>query len=47
MYINLAELEYIMLHAKFHDHMTISSEGEDFLKIFNIYGQEMTAILFM
>ena len=23
--INFVELEYILLHAKFHDHMTISS----------------------
>ena len=29
-YINFVELEYIMLNAKFHDHKTISSEGEDF-----------------
>ena len=28
-YINFVELEYIMLHAKFHDHRTISSV-EDF-----------------
>ena len=28
-YINFVELEYIMLHAKFHDHRTISSAGED------------------
>ena len=30
-YINLVELEYLLLHAKFHDHRTISSVGEDFL----------------
>ena len=29
-YINFVELENILLHAKFHDHRTISSEGEDF-----------------
>ena len=29
-YKNFVELEYILLHAKFHDHMTISSVGEDF-----------------
>ena len=29
-YINFVELEYIILHAKFHDHRTISSVGEDF-----------------
>ena len=28
-YINFVELEYILLHAKFHDHRTISSV-EDF-----------------
>ena len=26
-----------MLHAKFHDQSTISSVGEDFLKVFTIY----------
>ena len=30
MYINFVELEYILLHAKFHDHRTIYSVGEDF-----------------
>ena len=30
MYINFVELENILLHAKFHDHSTISSIGEDF-----------------
>ena len=29
-YITSVELEYILLHAKFHDHRTISSVGEDF-----------------
>ena len=28
--LNFVELEYILLHAKFHDHRTISSVGEDF-----------------
>ena len=27
-YITFVELEYIMLHAKFHDHKTISSVGD-------------------
>ena len=27
-----------MLNAKFHDHTTISSVGEDFLKVFTKYG---------
>ena len=31
-YINFVELEYILLHAKFHDQRTISSV-EDFLKV--------------
>ena len=31
-YINFVELEYIMPHAKFHDHNTISSVGEEFLR---------------
>ena len=30
MYINSVGLEYILLHAKFHDHRTISFVGEDF-----------------
>ena len=29
-YLNFVELENILLHAKFHDHSTISSVGEDF-----------------
>ena len=29
-YINFVELQYILLHAKFHDHRPISSVGEDF-----------------
>ena len=29
-HINYEELEHILIHAKFHDHMTISSVGEDF-----------------
>ena len=28
-----------MLHAKFHDHRTIRSVGEDVLKVFSIYGR--------
>ena len=36
-YINFVELENILLHAKFHDHRTISSVGVDlFLKLFTI-----------
>ena len=29
-YINFVELEYILLHAKFHDHRTFSSVREGF-----------------
>ena len=29
-YINFVELEYIMRNAKFHDHRTFSSGGDDF-----------------
>ena len=29
-FISFVELENILLHAKFHDHTTISSVGEDF-----------------
>ena len=39
-YIYFVELEYIMLHAKFHHHRTISSVGEDFLRFFTIYGHD-------
>ena len=35
-YINFVELEYILLHTKFHVHRTISSVGEEFLKVFTI-----------
>ena len=35
-----------MLHAKFHDHRTISSVGEDFFCFFTIY-MGMVAILVM
>ena len=35
-YINFVDLEYKITHAKFHDHMTISSVGEDF-EDFTIY----------
>ena len=42
-YINFLELENILLHAKFHDHRTIGSVGEDFLKVFTInkYGDHL------
>ena len=43
-YINFVELEYILLHAKFHDHRTISSVG-DFLKFLPY--MSMAAILVM
>ena len=33
-YKDFVELEYIMLHAKFQDHGTISSKGEDFFLCF-------------
>ena len=36
-YINFVKLEYIMLHATFHDHSTISSV-EDLRSFFTIYG---------
>ena len=31
-YINFVELDYILLHAQFHYHRTISSVGKDFLR---------------
>ena len=37
-YINFVRFEYIMPHAKFYEHRTIKSVGEDFLKFFTIYG---------
>ena len=38
MYINFVELESPMLHAKFQDHRTSDFGGEDFFKVFTIYG---------
>ena len=38
MYINFVELECILLHAKFQDHRTYGSGGQDFLKVFTIHG---------
>ena len=29
-FIHFVELQYILLHAKFHDHRTISAVGEEF-----------------
>ena len=37
-YINFAELESPMFHAKFQDHKTLGSRDKDFLKVFTIYG---------
>ena len=36
MYINLVELEFLTLHAKFQDHR-ISGSGEEDFKVFTIY----------
>ena len=36
-HINFVDLEYIILHAKFHDHRTISSVGEVFLRFYHIW----------
>ena len=36
-YINFVGLEYIMHNAKFHDHGTISSVGEDFWRFYHIW----------
>ena len=36
-YINFVEFEYIMPHAKFYEHRTIKSVGEDFLKFFKVF----------
>ena len=41
-YKNFVELEYIMPHAKFHDHKTISSVGGDFLRFLSY--MDMVAI---
>ena len=40
-YINFAELEYIMLYAKFHNHRTISSVGEEFTNILEYIHKEL------
>ena len=42
-YINFVEFRYIMLHAKFQDHKTISSIGKDFWRFLSYMG--MAAIL--
>ena len=36
-YVNFVELEYIMLHAKFHYHRTISSVGKYFEGFYHIW----------
>ena len=36
-YINFVEFEYIMPHAKFYEHRTIKSVGEDFFFKFLLY----------
>ena len=43
-YINFVELDYILLHAKVHDHKTISSVGEEF-DFFSLQKMSMAAIL--
>ena len=35
-----------MLHTKFHENLTAGS-GEDFLRVFTIYGRGLAAILVM
>ena len=35
-YINFVELEYILLHAKFHDQRNCSSVGEDLMNVLTI-----------
>ena len=42
-YIKVVKVKYIMLNAKFHDHRTISSEGEEFIRFSPYMG--MAAIL--
>ena len=37
-YIKFVEFEYIMPHVKFYEHRTIKFVGEDFFKVFTIYG---------
>ena len=44
-YINFVEFEYIMPHAKFYEHRTIKSVGEDFWRFLPYMG--MTTILVM
>ena len=39
-YINSVELEYIMIHSKFHDHMTNSSAGGDFEGFYHIWAHD-------
>ena len=44
-YINFVELRYIMLHAKFQDHRTISSVGEDFRRFLSYMGMAATLVM--
>ena len=46
-YINFVELEYIMLHAKFHDNRTYSSVGDDCEGFYHTCIVGMAAILVM
>ena len=44
-YINFVEFEYIMLHAKFYEHRTIKSVGEDFFKVLPYMGKAIILVM--
>ena len=44
-YINFVEFEYIMPHAKFYEHRTIKSVGEDFLKFLPYMGMAIILVM--
>ena len=44
-YINFVEFKYIMSHAKFYEHRTIKSVGEDFLKFLPYMGMAIILVM--
>ena len=46
-YINCVEFEYIMPHAKFYEHRTIKSVGEDFLKFLPYTGMAIILVMYL
>ena len=46
-YINFVEFEYIMPHAKFYEHRTIKSVGEDFLRFLPYMGMAIILVMWL